>query len=145
MSYAEYTAEDRKSILEQVLTRLIDGESMRKICLSDGMPDRHTLIRWVYDDEEYAPTIARARELQAEGLLDDMSEICAKMESGELDANSGKAIIWAKQWIAGRMNKRYGDRQHIEHSGAIKHDMDDDELDRLIRERQQALEKAQRD
>lgn len=38
------------------------------------------------------------------------------------------------------------DAQDVKHSGLIRtSDMDDDELDRLIRERQQALEKAQRD
>jgi hypothetical protein len=133
MSYAEYTEQDRSNILESVLTRLINGESMRKICLSDGMPDRVTLIRWVYDDPEYATTIARARELQAEGLLDDMTDVCDKIESGELDANSGKAIIWAKQWIAGRMNKKYGEKIQTEHSGEVSlNAMSDDALNARI-------------
>jgi len=106
-----YTEEQRQAIIEQVTTRLVAGESMRKICLDKDMPDRVTMLRWFNDDSELASIIARARDIQADALMDDMSDICAKMEGGQLDPNAGKAIIWAKQWQASKMRpKKYGDR-----------------------------------
>lgn len=114
-----YSQDQRQKILSKVVDRMIDGESVRHICMTDdSLPDRVTLLRWMNEDEDFAATIARARELQAEALHDDMAEICRKIESGELDANSGKAIIWAKQWSAARMNRaRFGDKQVTELTG----------------------------
>ena len=143
-----YTAQQRAEILERVVNQIIDGKSLRSICANDStLPDRVTMLRWMNTDEEFATIIARARDLQAEAIHDDMADICTKMESGELDANTGKAIIWAKQWSAGKLKpKTYGDRIHTEHSGKVElSGMDDEELDRIIRERQQALDKAARD
>lgn len=115
-----YTNQQRQEILAKVVDKMIDGQSVRSICMNDtDMPDRVTLLRWMNEDKEFAATIARARELQAEALHDDMAEMCRKMESGEIDYNTGKAIIWAKQWSASRMNRaRYGDKLVQEVTGA---------------------------
>ena len=115
-----YTDQQRQEILAKVVDKMIDGQSVRSICMNDtDMPDRVTLLRWMNEDKEFAATIARARELQAEALHDDMAEMCRKMESGEIDYNTGKAIIWAKQWSASRMNRaRYGDKLVQEVTGA---------------------------
>ena len=107
-----YSAEQKQTILESVVNQIIDGKSLRSICRDDAsIPDRVTLLRWMDQDDDFAAIIARARDLQAEALHDDMADICHKMESGELDANTGKAIIWAKQWSASKLKpKKYGDR-----------------------------------
>lgn len=110
-----YTDQQRADILERVVNQIIDGKSLRSICATDStLPDRVTLLRWMNTDKDFASIIARARDLQAEALHDDMADICHKMESGELDANTGKAIIWAKQWSASKLKPRsYGDRLDI--------------------------------
>jgi hypothetical protein len=115
-----YSDQQRQDILANVVDQMIDGKSVRSICMNDpSMPDRITLLRWMNEDKAFASTIARARELQAEALHDDMADMCRKMESGEIDANTGKAIIWAKQWSAARMNRaRYGDKIVQEVTGA---------------------------
>jgi hypothetical protein len=110
-----YTDEQRAEILERVVNQIIDGKSLRSICANDStLPDRVTMLRWMNTDKDFATIIARARDLQAEALHDDMADICHKMESGELDANTGKAIIWAKQWSASKLKPRsFGDRLDI--------------------------------
>ena len=110
-----YTDEQRAEILERVVNQIIDGKSLRSICANDAtLPDRVTMLRWMNTDKDFATIIARARDLQAEALHDDMADICHKMESGELDANTGKAIIWAKQWSASKLKPRsFGDRLDI--------------------------------
>lgn len=115
-----YSEAQKQEILAKVVDQMIDGKSVRSICMGDeNLPDRITLLRWMNEDKEFASTIARARELQAEALHDDMAEMCRKMESGEIDYNTGKAIIWAKQWSAARMNRaRYGDKIQQEVTGA---------------------------
>jgi hypothetical protein len=135
-----YSEEDKAIILAKVVDRLIDGESLRQIARDEDMPPRITLIRWINSgDNDIDTIIARARDMQAEALHDDMADICHKMEAGELDANTGKAIIWAKQWSAGKLRpKKYGDRIHTEHSGSVSlADMTETDLARRLAELEQ--------
>lgn len=67
-SYTEETA----SIICQ---RLVEGESLKAICREDGMPAASTVFVWLDAHEEFRTKYARARELQAELQVDEMTEI----------------------------------------------------------------------
>lgn len=111
-----YTPEVAALICE----RLEGGESLRTICSAEDMPDRGTVNRWlsVYDD--FATKYARARVFQADLLEEDMADIEDRTLSGELDPAAARVVLGSKQWRAAKLApKVYGDKQQIEHSGAI--------------------------
>ncbi|NNH46226.1 terminase small subunit protein [Rhizobium laguerreae] len=118
-----------------ICERIADGESLRSICRDEGMPAKTTVMEWLCDDEKAAfrTKYARAREIQADGFVDEMAEIADDgtndwMEKKGADGQSigwqenGEAIrrsqlrIATRQWIAEKLKpKKYGAKVELEH------------------------------
>lgn len=110
---SEYNETDATVILEA----LAGGQSMRQICEETGVA-RSTVARWMAENQDFAASIARARELQAD-YMDDLILETANACTEET-AKSDKVRIWAYQWRASKLKpKVYGERIHQEHSGEI--------------------------
>jgi hypothetical protein len=62
-------------IAMSICDRLVDGESLRRICSDAGMPSRATVFRWIACHKEFGDRYILARDFQAEGLFDEMLEI----------------------------------------------------------------------
>ena len=117
----------REELIDTILDRLIEGESLRKICSDPDMPAKVTVLKWLDKYDDFAARYARAREMQADGYVDE----CVTIADQATDPQVARVQIWARQWHAGKMvPKKYGDRQHVEHSGGltVKHE---DALDAL--------------
>ena len=121
-------AQGRPSVFTQdlgdsICERLCDGESLRKICLSDDMPSRSTVFRWLAADESFRDQYARAKEEQAELLADEIIDIADDGSNdfmGEDEKYNGDAVarsklrVDARKWVAAKLKpKKYGDRQLI--------------------------------
>ncbi|GLI92995.1 terminase small subunit protein [Methylocystis echinoides] len=107
-----------EEIAEELCERLSEGESMRQICRDDHLPNRRTVERWMAERPDFAASIARAREGQADCLHDDMAEIEGEIRRGELDPQAARVIIWSKQWRASKLApKKYGDKVQAEMTG----------------------------
>ena len=105
-------------IADIICNRLADGMSLREICRADDMPDRSTVMEWVWDGrhEEFSRRYARAREVQADYLADDIIEIA---DRDDLDPNDKRARIDARKWLAGKLRpKAYGEKITQEVTGA---------------------------
>lgn len=105
-------------VAEEIVRRLMEGESMRTICLDSDMPHRSTVIRWMADDDAFATKCARARELQADAIFDEMQEIA---DSGNPeDVQRAKLRISTMQWRASKLApKKYGDKLDLNHGGEV--------------------------
>ena len=101
----------------EILDRMAEGESLRAICRSDGMPSRTSVARWPYEDENFRGQYARARELRADHIADLVHETA--MASTPETAHADRVKIDALKWEAGKLNsKRYGDKvQHTAGDG----------------------------
>ena len=115
-----------------ICTRLAEGESLRKICAGDDMPDKSTVLRWLFDGEhdEFSERYARARQAQAELRADEIIDI-ADDSSGDTitDEKGNKTVnheyitrsrlrVDARKWIASKLlPKVYGDK--LEHTGDL--------------------------
>lgn len=134
----DYTQETADIICE----RLADGESLRTICDDEGMPARSTVFRWLSLHKEFSDQYARAKEVQAEVLADELISIADDgrndwMERKDADGanvgwrENGEALrrsalrIDTRKWVAAKLlPKKYGEkvRQEItgEDGGAIQ-------------------------
>jgi len=111
---SEFTAEKA----DEIVSRLLSGESMRKICRDDHMPNRQTVIRWQLANADFAAKCARAREQRADDDFDRMSEIEDDTLSGAIDPQVARVVLSSMQWRTAKLApKKYGDKQQIEHSG----------------------------
>lgn len=119
---SEYKAE----VAETICERLMEGESLRKICSDPDMPDRNTVFRWLSANEDFHRQYARAREIQADTLFEETLEIS---DDDSLDIgfdDEGKPFIKGeniqrarlrvdtRKWMAGKLKpKVYGDKTTV--------------------------------
>lgn len=118
---SEYTTEIGDIICE----RISEGQSLRKICDEDDMPNKATVFRWLAANKEFSDQYARARETQADTLFDEVLAIADQYDSAA-DAvnpdhiNRARLRIDARKWMAGKLKpKKYGEKLELEHGGQI--------------------------
>lgn len=117
-----------QKVADAICGRLIEGQSLRKICLDDDMPHAATVCRWLADDRysAFREQYARAREAQADTLFDECLDIAddgtndwmADAEGGEKyngdSVQRSKLRVDTRKWMAGKLaSKKYGDKQLI--------------------------------
>jgi hypothetical protein len=128
---SDYTAE----ITETICARLAAGESLRTICADEAMPAQSTVYLWLTKHSEFSEQYARAREVQAETLVDEILEISDDgrndymLRQGEGEETlayrlNGEHVqrsrlrVDSRKWFASKVApKKYGDKVLQEHSG----------------------------
>lgn len=106
---------------EEICERLMQGRSLRQICADPEMPDRTTVVRWLAREEDFAAKYARARDVYADVMEEDMAEIEDRTLSGEIEPAAARVVLTSKQWRAAKLApKKYGDRLDLNHSGQVK-------------------------
>jgi len=128
-----------QAMANSVCERIADGESLRSICRDDTMPAKSTVMAWLADDahQEFRTKYALAREIQADGFVDEMVEIAddgtndwMEKRSAEGDVTgyqeNGEALrrsqlrILTRQWIAEKLKpKKYGTKIDLNHDGKV--------------------------
>lgn len=116
-----------EAIINEICIRIAEGESLRKICRDDHMPEQRTVLRWLAADQEFVAKYVRAREDQTEANIDELTEIADEMPP--MDANGRTDSGWVqwqrnrietRKWIAAKLKpKKYGDKVDVNHGGGI--------------------------
>lgn len=111
----------------KILDRLAEGESLRAICRSEGMPTEGAVRKWVREDPEgFGTQYARAREVGYELLADELLEISDdgandsyKDEDGNERTNydviaRSRLRVDTRKWLLSKMlPKVYGDKLQL--------------------------------
>jgi hypothetical protein len=104
-------------IADIICERMINGESLVKICKDENMPSRAAVYRFFDARPDFEARCARAREGMADFLVDEIDELAEA--TTEANVQSMKVKISTKQWRAMKMAPRiYGDRTRTEVTGA---------------------------
>lgn len=126
-------------VASTICERIAEGESLRCICDDETMPALRTVFDWLADDRfaAFRTKYARAREVQADTLFDEMIDIADDgrndwMEKRSADGanigwlENGEALrrsdlrIKTRQWMASKLRpKKYGDKLELEHGGDL--------------------------
>jgi hypothetical protein len=126
----------------EICRRVANGETLREICRSPGMPPESTVRWWhLHDFEGFAALYAHARQSQAEAWADELVAISEERDS---EPNDRRVRIDTKRWLMSKLvPKKFGDR--IVHAGdqdaPIQHVVCKLELDRLSTAELDALER----
>lgn len=130
-------------VANEILDRIAMGESLRRICMEDTMPDQVTVYRWLRttQDEhhdwadEFRKQYAQAREYQADTFADEMNDIADDgsndwMEQHDKDGNfigfkvngehiqRSKLRIDTRKWQASKLKpKKYGEKIDVTSGG----------------------------
>lgn len=94
-------------LVNKICKRIAAGESLLQICRDDDMPAHSTVHEWLLDDSKkvFSDKYARARELQAEYLFDEMIDIA---DNGSND--------WEEREVGSGRMVRLPDHEHINRS-----------------------------
>ena len=111
-----------ESVAREICRLIAEGNSMRRVCLMSGMPDRGTLLKWADVVPEFAHNLARAREDCADWHADQGLEELHDSK-GQTKEHVAAARELAKYHLSlARVidPRRYSERFEVEHSGAIQ-------------------------
>lgn len=125
-------AYDKDKVFDDICARISEGESLRSVLRSEGMPNRNTVYEWLKHDESKANQYARATNDRADTIFDEMFDIADDgandkvvidgVEKLNMDhIQRSRLRIDTRKWALSKMNpKKYGDKIQQEHSGKIE-------------------------
>lgn len=112
-----------------ICDRLAAGESLLSICKDDDMPSRSVVHEWIVENRHgFADKYARAREIQADTLADEVLQIANTPQMGTksvskatgMEVTEGDMIehrrlqVDARKWYLAKVApKKYGDKLAI--------------------------------
>lgn len=106
-----------QDIAEEICAKLREGMSLRAICREEGIPTIGAVLFWAQKDPEFAEQYARAREIGLEIRAEEIVEVADDLTE---DPNSRRVRVDARKWtLSKQFARKYGDRQHVEHSGGV--------------------------
>jgi hypothetical protein len=122
-----YSDKERDIIFENVLTQISEeGLALRNILMQNGMPSSQTFYKWL-EDQNKSKQYARATEIRAEKLFDEIIDIADETSNDTYTDETGKEYtnhevinrsrlkIDARKWVLSKLNpKKYGDK--IDHT-----------------------------
>ena len=119
-----------------ICEKLVEGLSLRTICLADDMPAVSTVMLWLTKHKEFSEQYAHAREAQADTLADEMLDIADDASNDWMERPENRGGGWelngdhvqrsrlrldTRKWIAAKLKpKKYGDKVETTHKGDIE-------------------------
>lgn len=123
-------AHDEKAFAA-ILERIMGGESLKQVCDDAEMPVRSTVYLWMAEDRSLSDRYARACEIRADNIFDELFEIADDGHNDWMERNFGDETRWvengeairrsalridARKWALAKMQpKKYGEK--ITHDG----------------------------
>lgn len=122
-----YSKEQIEEIFNDICNKIAEeGLSVRTILKADNMPSFETFYKWLNDDDEKSKQYARACEIRADLIFEDILHIAddVSKDSKTVDISGieietidkeniqrSRLRVDARKWIVSKMNpKKYGDR-----------------------------------
>lgn len=100
-----------EALADRICDELANKFSMRQICAREGMPTRQSVDNWMSAKPDFLAKCARAREDQADFIVEDCIDIEDRTISGEINPAAARAVLSSKQWRASKLApKKYGDK-----------------------------------
>ena len=112
-----------RKLADQILTRLAEGDGLRKICKPTSMPPESTVRQWVVDDREgFAAQYARARDIGLDSRAERVPEMARRARGKDsAGVQAVRVEVDAEKWLLSKLApKRYGDKLDLNVSGELE-------------------------
>lgn len=133
MSIKKWEGDQKQTAIETIINRICEGESLRAIVMyadRNVLPAMGTFFRWLSEDEELREQYARAMEMRAECMFEEIIEISDRdnadvslNEDGSIRVDGqvvqrSKLMVDSRKWMLGKMQpKKYGDKLDLTTDG----------------------------
>lgn len=127
-----YTTNEIDNIFDYVCKEIESGRALRNVLKDESMPSTSTFYQWLENNTDKAKQYARATEVRAEVIFDDILSIADQNENDTTVNADGIEVvnndviqrsrlrIDARKWVLSKLNpKKFGDKIQTEHSGEI--------------------------
>lgn len=125
-----YKEKDIIALFDSICQRIEEGEALRTILKDNEMPSSRTFFKWLDEDEEKVKQYARAKEIYAEGVFEDIILISDGSGDDVIIDEDGKENINhhviqrdrlrtdTRKWALSKLNpKKYGDKVDLTTGG----------------------------
>lgn len=127
-----YSDDMANDICEAIAT---SSDGLETICVNNpNFPKPKTIYKWIFTNESFAQKYAHARDLQQEALIAEVIRISKDNsrdllpdENGRLRSNMAavtrdRLIADNAKWVAGRLSRKYRDKQDVDSTITINHE-----------------------
>ena len=125
-----YTDKDKDKIFNYVCSEIEKGKALRNVLKDENMPSTSTFYQWLDNDEVKAKQYARATEVRADIIFDDILTIADENTNDTSINENGIEVvnndviqrsrlrIDARKWVLSKLNpKKFGDKTDITTNG----------------------------
>ena len=114
-----YTSDIANTICTEIAT---SSRSLRTICKQDGMPSVSTILIWLRDKPEFLTQYTRAKEEQADFLVEEMLDISDDKTNDVISTETGESgnsvavsrarlQVETRKWLSSKLKpKKYGEK-----------------------------------
>lgn len=118
-----YKPKQIEKLFSDILSEIEAGASLRSTLKKEGMPSSRVFYQWLEADLEKVKRYARATELRADAIFEDILDIADDSSGDKKYTEQGEVMdsefvqrsklrVDARKWIASKLNpKKYGDKQ----------------------------------
>ena len=112
-------------VIDRICERIMQGESLNKICKDDDMPSAVTFFSWLkkaedgVDEFDLLNKYTRARECQADYYADEIKEVSELPVENAVQLGQLRLRVEALKWTASKLKpKKYGDKTEVDHKSS---------------------------
>jgi hypothetical protein len=123
-----------RELADEICQRIAEGETLTGICSGPDMPSKAAVLLWVRDNRDgFSDRYAHARDLQLEGIADEMLDLADDARNDWMERQSGEGTITVvdhehvartklrletRKWLLVKLKpQRYGDKIEQTHKG----------------------------
>jgi hypothetical protein len=107
-----------KQLADEICERLALGDSLRRICMDDHLPERTTVWKWGNANPSFSQQLHEARLQQAEGFFDELQDIADDVRKDRDAIAKAKLRADVRKFSLARMNRaKYGEKQDLNIAG----------------------------
>lgn len=123
-----YSEKEKKNIIDSICGKIINGSSLRRAMSELGIA-YDTFFRWIDEDDSKSKQYARATELRAEAMAEEILSISDKTSDDVIIDDEGKEVtnfgiiqrdrlrVDTRKFLMAKMKpKKYGDKVGIDHT-----------------------------
>jgi hypothetical protein len=124
-----------QDVVDEILARLANGETLRAICKEDHLPKESTVRRWAVDDVNgFFAHYAKAREIGYHTMADELLEVADDGRNDWMERNGDDGAGWqangehlqrsrlrvdTRKWLLSKaLPKVYGDKAQLDHTSS---------------------------
>lgn len=94
------------AVIDELIDRLAEGQSLKSICADPRMPGRRTIHRWMRSDDELSGRIMDAREIG----FHDRAERAVEEVRSAIDPIKARVVFDAERWYLGKLSRAFADK-----------------------------------